>query len=61
MATKKYIEIQAELTDILQWFEKDNLDIDEAIAKYEEAIKLTKQLESYLKQAENKVKKIQAS
>jgi exodeoxyribonuclease VII small subunit len=61
MATKKYIDIQAELTDILQWFEKDNLDIDEAIAKYEEAIKLTKQLESYLKQAENKVKKIQAS
>ena len=46
------------LDEIMLWFESGDIDIDEAVKKYEEATKLLEDMESYLKTAENKIKKI---
>ena len=56
---KNYKTLKAELDEALSWFETDNLDVDEAIARYEHALKLTKELEVYLKKAENTIKKLE--
>jgi exodeoxyribonuclease VII small subunit len=55
---KSYREMAEELDQIMQWFESGDLDIDEAVKKYEEATKLLNEMEKYLKTAENKIKKI---
>jgi exodeoxyribonuclease VII small subunit len=47
-----------QLEQIMAWFESGDIDIDEAVKKYEEATKLLEQMENYLKTAENKIKKI---
>jgi exodeoxyribonuclease VII small subunit len=56
--TKTYAQLRQELNECLMWFEQDGLDVDEAITKYDQAIALTKELEQYLKTAENKIKKL---
>ncbi len=60
MATNKktYAGLRAELDELLSWFDQEDLDVDQAITKYQQAIKLTQELEAYLKQAENTVKKL---
>jgi exodeoxyribonuclease VII small subunit len=55
---KNYKEMTAELAEIMEWFESGNIDIDEAMAKYQKAMELIKEMENYLKTAENKVVKI---
>jgi exodeoxyribonuclease VII small subunit len=55
---KSYREMAEQLDQIMAWFESGDLDIDEAVNKYEEATKLLEQMEKYLKTAENKIKKI---
>ena len=52
--------MNAELAAIIEWFEGDEVDLDEAIVKYEIALALIAEIEKYLKSAENKVKKISA-
>lgn len=59
--SKTYKELKSELDEIMQWFESDDVDVDKAIVKYEQGIKLVKELEAYLKTAENSVKKIRAT
>jgi len=49
-----------ELAGLIDWFESDKVNLDEAVAKYEQAMELLKQMEDYLNTAENKVKKIAA-
>jgi exodeoxyribonuclease VII small subunit len=56
--SKSYRQMASELDQIMQWFESGDIDIDEAINKYEEARKLIVEMEKYLKTAENKIKKI---
>lgn len=56
--TKTYAELRAELDKALAWFDSEELDIDAATTKYEAALKLVKELESYLTTAENTIKKI---
>jgi exodeoxyribonuclease VII small subunit len=56
--TKNYTQLSEELAGIIEWFESEQVDIDSAIAKYEQAIKLVSQLEDYLKTAENRIQKI---
>lgn len=51
-------ELQAELDQLLQWFESDNVDIDEAVKMYEHGLKLVAELQVRLKTAENTIKKI---
>jgi exodeoxyribonuclease VII small subunit len=58
---KNYRQMSEELDNILIWFENGDVDLDEAIQKYEQALVLLDSMEDYLKTAQNKVRKISAS
>lgn len=60
MATRKndYQTLTTELQAIIDWFESGQVDIDEAVVKYQKALELIKQIETYLKTTENKIQKI---
>ncbi|MEX1995300.1 MAG: exodeoxyribonuclease VII small subunit [Candidatus Saccharimonadales bacterium] len=55
-----YRQMSHELARIMEWFEAGDVDLDQALVKYEEAIQILGQMEIYLKTAENKIKKITA-
>jgi exodeoxyribonuclease VII small subunit len=55
---KSYKEMSAELANVLAWFDEADIDLDEAVKKYEQASLLLDEMENYLKTAENKIKKI---
>lgn len=55
---KSYKILTDELNQIIDWFEGDEVDLDEALGKYEQAMALIVEIEGYLKSAENKVRKI---
>lgn len=55
-----YADLEAELREIIVWFEGETFDVDEAVAKYRRGLELVQQLEAYLKTAENKVTELQA-
>lgn len=60
--SNKDIDYQAlndELQAVLVQLDKSNGDIDAAIKQYERGMEIVGQLEAYLKDAENKVKKVQ--
>jgi exodeoxyribonuclease VII small subunit len=60
----KEIDYQAlndELNEILAKLQSDDLSVDEALKGYERGIAITKELEKYLKTAENKVSKIRSA
>lgn len=57
---KTYKQLSAELAEIIDWFEGEEVDLDEALEKYEQAARLMAELEQYLKTAENKVRRITA-
>ena len=56
-----YQELSAELEAILAQLQGADLDIDEAVKGYERGMTIVKELEKYLKDAENKVTKIKVS
>lgn len=58
---KNYKQLREELDSILAWFSEDSVDIDEAATKYQQGIKVIKQLETYLKTAENKITRLKKS
>ncbi len=58
---KTYQEMSDELAELLAWFESEAVSLDDAIPKYEHALKLLQQMEKYLKSAENRVKKIKVT
>ena len=60
MATTKqsYRELRTKLDELMTWFEGEDLDVDEALKKHAEAEKVIKDLEEYLIQTEQKIKKI---
>ena len=53
-----YKELSEKLAEIITWFESDEVDLDSAVKKYEEAVVLMTQMQNYLDTAENKIKKI---
>ncbi len=55
---RNYQKMNSELAEIIEWFESDKVNLDEAVAKYKQALKLITEIETYLKTAENKIKKI---
>ena len=57
-ATKSYSELSAELSEIMEWFESGQVDLDQALTKHQQATKLIEQMETYLKTATNKIKKL---
>lgn len=58
VSAKTYQELSDELGKLIDWFEGQSVDLDEAVDKYEQAMELLKQMEDRIKTAENKVKKI---
>jgi exodeoxyribonuclease VII small subunit len=57
-SAKTYQELSGELNELIEWFESESVNLDEAVDKYEQAMELLKRMEDHLKNAENKVKKI---
>lgn len=55
-----YKKLSAELEEVISKLQSADLDVDEAVKAYERGMEIAKELESYLKQAENKVEKIKA-
>lgn len=49
-----------ELAGYVEWFESDEVDLDTAIPKYEQAMELLERMEKHLKTAQNKIEKIKA-
>lgn len=43
------------LEELLTWFESEEITVEEALEKYEEALRLSQQLEEQLKTAKNQV------
>jgi exodeoxyribonuclease VII small subunit len=56
--TKSLKELQLELDDIVDWFDGELVDVDEAITKYKHAQELIKQMKQKLSEAKNEIKKI---
>ena len=63
MSSKKeqtFKEKIKQLEDIVAWFDSEDVDLDEAVEKYEQGAKLAKELKADISGIENKVRKIQA-
>ena len=58
--TKKesYKNLRRELDELLAWFEQEEIDIDEAVTKYQAALGIQEKLETYLKDAQNTIQKL---
>lgn len=61
MTEKKFNfgEAYKEIEEINEWFQKENLDLDEALMRYERGLVLVAKCKARLKEAENKLKEIQ--
>lgn len=57
-AKPDYKTLSNELDQILEQLESTDLDIEEALSKYQRGMEIVEQLEDYLKTAENKVTKL---
>ena len=47
-----------ELQNIVEWFEQEEIDLEEGIKKFEEGSKLVKELKEYLEKVENKISEL---
>ena len=45
----------AELDALLAWFDQPDIDLDEALSKFDDGVKLAEQLKQRLEKLENKV------
>jgi len=56
MPEKKFnfTEAYQEIEKINEWFQKDEIDLEEALAKYERGMELIKKCRERLKESENK-------
>lgn len=57
-ATENYQDLSVKLDTILQALQTPDLNIDEAIELYKQGQKVIKELEIYLKTAENTIRKL---
>lgn len=60
MDRQSIAELQVELDSIIEWFGSDDVDIDEAEAKYERGLELVRELKKRLQDKGNTVKKLKA-
>lgn len=56
--TATFKEKLAQLEELLAWFESDEVTLELAVEKYEQALNLSKELEHELKEAKNKIEVI---
>ncbi|OGH68832.1 MAG: exodeoxyribonuclease VII small subunit [Candidatus Magasanikbacteria bacterium RIFCSPLOWO2_02_FULL_44_11] len=52
--TKSYAELQK----IVAWFERDDLDVEEGIKKFEEGMLIVKELKTYLNSLEVRIQEL---
>lgn len=55
---KTYKQLRTELDELMNWFDSEDIDVEQALAKYEQAEQVIKQLEAYLKDTELKITKL---
>lgn len=55
-----YQELKSQLDEVMQQLQREDLDIDKAIEYYQKGLELVRDIETYLKTAENKVTEIKA-
>ena len=53
-----FAKTHQELQKLVAWFEGEDIDLEEGIARFEEGIKLVKELNVYLSTMENKIKEL---
>lgn len=53
-----FSEAFRELEEINEWFQREDIDLEEALQKYERGMELIKRCKERLKQAENKFEEI---
>jgi len=53
-----YVKKRAELDELLAWFEQDDLAIDQAIEKYQQAEAIITELEQYLTDTQAKIEQL---
>ena len=58
MSTVSYRDLRKKLDVLMEWFEGDDLDVEEALKKHTEAEKVIADLELYLKATEQKITKL---
>lgn len=58
MSEVSYRDLREKLDVLMEWFEGDDLDVDEALKKHAEAEKVIAELETYLKATEQKITKL---
>jgi len=60
MAEEKFnfTEAYQEIEKINEWFQDENIDLDEALKRYERGMELVKKCKERLKEAENKFEEI---
>lgn len=59
--TEEYRKLSDELNQILDKIQERDIEVDEAIKLYERGTDITKQLEDFLKNAENKITSLEKS
>ncbi len=55
--SKSYTDLQK----IVEWFEKDEVDLEEGIKKFEDGLAIVKELKEYLGKMENKIRDLKKS
>ena len=55
-----YAELKLELDRVLDALQQDDISVDDALKNYERGMELVKELETTLKDAENKITKLKA-
>ncbi len=60
-AQPTYQELKTELDGVMAELQRDDLDVDTALKHYERGLELVAALETYLKTAETKVKKLKTA
>lgn len=58
---KPFADDMAELEAITAWFESPDIDLDEALGKFERGMELASGLKKQLGEVENKIEKIKKS
>ncbi|OGN28980.1 MAG: exodeoxyribonuclease VII small subunit [Candidatus Yanofskybacteria bacterium RIFCSPLOWO2_01_FULL_49_25] len=48
----------AELEKLSEWFQREDIDLNEGLAKYKRGMELVKEIEKHLKGTENEFKKV---
>lgn len=59
-AKLQFAESFAELEKIAEWFEREEIDLEEGLKKFERGLELAAALKKRLSEVENKVKEIKA-